>query len=314
MKRYLKLARFDHYVKNLFIVPGFIFNFISSLSPENSFNKFSQIGELLDRIAVVNFFALALSLASICLVSSANYTLNEYLDRFDDANHPDKRSREAVKGGLNPFVVYFCYLLFALLGVLVSLLVNVIVFWLSLSLLIMGIIYNVKPFRAKDRAYIDVVIESINNPLRLAIGWYSYSTNNIVPSSLLLSFFFGGVFLMSLKRYVEFNVLGLKVAGKYRKSFKKWKSQQLLSFAFGSSITSAFFLGIFLIRVKPELIVSFPSLVFLFTRYFVISLNLNVVGYKPEKLFREQTLILLTASFFFSIILGLLITTSFFAV
>jgi 4-hydroxybenzoate polyprenyltransferase len=284
-------------------------------SPENSLNKFSPIGGgLLDRIAVVNFFALAFSFASICLVSSANYTLNEYLDRFDDANHPDKRSREAAKGGLSPFVVYFFYLLFALLGVLVSLLVNVIVFWLSLLLLIMGIIYNVKPFRAKDHAYIDVVVESINNPLRLAIGWYSYSTNNIVPSSLLLAFFFGGVFLMSLKRYVEFNVLGLEIAGRYRKSFKKWKSQQLLAFAFGSSIASAFFLGIFLIRVKPELIVSFPSLVFLFTRYFVISLNLNVVGYKPEKLFREKTLILLTGSFFFSVILGLFITTSFFAV
>ena len=67
----------------------------------------------------------------------------------------------------------------------------------------------------------------------------------------------------------------------------------------------------FMIRVKPELIVSFPFLVLLFTRYFVISFNLNDVGYKPEKLFRERTLVLVTGSFFLSLSLGLLITTSF---
>ena len=115
---------------------------------------------------------------------------------------------------------------------------------------------------------------------------------------------------MSLKRYVEFNVLGLEVAGKYRKSFKRWKALQLMSFAFGSAVSSALFLGIFLIRVKPELIISFPFLVLLFTRYFAISFSLNDVGYKPEKLFRERSLVLITANFFLSISLGLLITTN----
>jgi hypothetical protein len=34
-----------------------------------------------------------------------------------------------------------------------------------------GIFYNVRPMRTKDRAYLDVISESINNPLRLMIGW-----------------------------------------------------------------------------------------------------------------------------------------------
>ena len=34
-------------------------------------------------------------------------------------------------------------------------------------LLLMGIAYNVPPLRTKDRPYLDVLSESVNNPLRL---------------------------------------------------------------------------------------------------------------------------------------------------
>jgi len=39
-----------------------------------------------------------------------------------------------------------------------------------------GIIYNVPPIRAKDKAYLDAVSESVNNPLRLMIGWTDSTT------------------------------------------------------------------------------------------------------------------------------------------
>ena len=31
--------------------------------------------------------------------------------------------------------------------------------------------YNVKPFRFKDIVYLDVIIESLNNPIRF-LGWF----------------------------------------------------------------------------------------------------------------------------------------------
>ena len=99
MKRYLRLARFDHYVKNLFIVPGFVFNSISSQVPGNSFLESPQISWGVNRVVNLDFYWLLFSFVAVCLVSSANYTLNEYLDRSDDAHHPDKKSREAAKGG-----------------------------------------------------------------------------------------------------------------------------------------------------------------------------------------------------------------------
>ncbi len=42
----------------------------------------------------------------------------------------------------------------------------------ALGLWLMGCIYNIPPVRSKDLPYIDVLSESVNNPLRFLLGWY----------------------------------------------------------------------------------------------------------------------------------------------
>jgi len=39
---------------------------------------------------------------------------------------------------------------------------------------VMGLAYNVPPVRLKGWPYLDVLSESINNPIRLALGWLAY--------------------------------------------------------------------------------------------------------------------------------------------
>lgn len=48
----------------------------------------------------------------------------------------------------------------------------------------MGCAYNIKPLRTKDVPYLDVLTESVNNPLRL-LGWYRV-TSFLVPTLSLL--------------------------------------------------------------------------------------------------------------------------------
>ena len=48
---------------------------------------------------------------------------------------------------------------------------------------IMGCLYNIPPFRTKDRPWLDVLSEAVNNPLRLLIGWYMVPTGLIAPLS-----------------------------------------------------------------------------------------------------------------------------------
>ena len=54
--------------------------------------------------------------------------------------------------------------------VFVSLAVSKLFFLTSCLFLASGWIYNVSPVRTKDRAYLDVTSEALNNPIRLTLG------------------------------------------------------------------------------------------------------------------------------------------------
>jgi hypothetical protein len=165
-------------------------------------------------------------------------------------------------------------------------------------LLIMGILYNVEPIRLKDRYYLDVISESINNPIRLALGWYAVSPNVPVPASAYLSFWGMGIFLMSLKRYAEMVIISdPAVLNQYRKSFSKWAPEKLLTFAFLGGLTSCSFLGIMLIRYRIEYVIVLPVLIWIFVEYLKISLALDPASYAPEKLMKKTRLQILSIFF-----------------
>jgi 4-hydroxybenzoate polyprenyltransferase len=75
---YIKIARFDHWIKQLFVLPGAVFAYFLIDPPA---------GEL---PAIV--FRAALGFASTCLIASANYVINEWLDAGYDAFHPEKKN------------------------------------------------------------------------------------------------------------------------------------------------------------------------------------------------------------------------------
>ena len=53
--------------------------------------------------------------------------------------------------------------------------------------------------------FVDVLVESINNPIRLLAGWYiADRTRTLLPLSLILSYWMIGCYFMALKRYSEY--------------------------------------------------------------------------------------------------------------
>jgi hypothetical protein len=158
----------------------------------------------------------------------------------------------------------------------------------TLWLLLMGIAYNVAPFRTKDRAYLDVLSESINNPIRFLLGWFVVTAAMVPPASALLAYWMGGAFLMAVKRYSEFRRIGDPArAALYRRSFGRYSEASLLLSAFFFAICSAFFIGIFLIKYRIGLILTFPLFAALFTWYLAIGLRQDSAAQQPEKLYRE---------------------------
>lgn len=166
-------------------------------------------------------------------------------------------------------------------------------------LFIMGILYNVRPFRTKDIPYLDVLSESVNNAIRLLIGWFAVTTIYYPPVSIVLGYWMGGAFLMAIKRYAEYRMINDKrTAALYRKSFQYYTEQNLLCSAFFYALLSVFFCGTFMVKYRVELLLDIPFLCGLFCLYLKISYKEDSSVQKPEKLFREKKLMLYLLVFF----------------
>lgn len=286
-KEYVAIARPDNWVKNVFMVPGMLFA-LSIFHTEFTVDLLTKI---------------ILGVVSICLVASANYVINEYLDKGFDKYHPLKNKRSSVVTVINPVILYTEYALLGIIGLALAYTVSIKFLSMAAFLLVMGVIYNVKPFRSKDRVFLDVLSESINNPIRFAAGWFIFTPslgvpdskwdlnwiNTFPPVSIIIAYWMGGAFLMATKRFAEFRLIGdAGIAGLYRRSFKYYTENSLLVSMFFYAITSAFFLGIFLIKDRIELLISFPFFALLFSWYLRIGLLKDSPVQGSEKLYTRK--------------------------
>lgn len=294
-KEYVTIARLDHWFKNVFMIPGMVFAYLIYHTTLDL--------TLLSKVIAGVF--------STCLIASANYVINEFLDAEFDRFHPVKKERTAVKTVLNPIYVYMEWILLTVVGLSIAWFINIHFFYMEAFLLFMGIMYNVKPFRTKDRVYLDVLSESINNPIRLSLGWFIFVPATVLanpnqetlwliipPASIILAYWMGGAFLMATKRFAEYRFINNpSQAGLYRRSFKYYTEQNLLLSMFFYALTSAFFLGIFLIKHRIELLISFPFFALLFVWYLKIGLRKDSVVQGPEKLHHEKKFMFFVALF-----------------
>src|SRR5207248_996117 len=90
LRAHLRIARADHWIKNVLVLPGIVVAINIDLSVLNA---------ALPRRIV-------LGLLAVCLVTSSNYVLNEILDAPFDRAHPIKRLRPVPSGHVNIPLAY----------------------------------------------------------------------------------------------------------------------------------------------------------------------------------------------------------------
>lgn len=280
MKKYIKIARPDHWVKNAFILPGVV---LAILMTKPAFSA-----EYIWKF-ILGFF-------STCFIASANYVINEWLDAEFDKFHPTKKNRPVVSENMKFSLVMLEYVICIIVGIALAYPINRPFLLVEIWLLIMGVIYNVKPVRSKDIPYLDVLSESINNMIRLLIGWFIIDSQYQPPSSILIGYWFAGAFLMATKRFAEYRMIGdPERAGLYRKSFKHYTEHSLLVSTFFYAMTATFFIGIFMVKYRIEYLLAMPLVFGLFCFYLWISFKPDSAVQKPEKLYREKKLLIYIA-------------------
>ena len=270
---YIRIARVDHWFKNSFMLLGVVLAF------------FYQ-PELLGWHSAV---PLTMALVATCFVASSNYVLNELLDGPQDRLHPVKRHRPVPSGQVKPALAYAEWIGLAIVGLGLAWSLNRAFFWSALWLWVMGILYNVPPIRTKEWPYVDVLSESINNPIRLFLGWFALISDRVPPLSLALSYWMIGAFFMAMKRYAEYRHIGdSAVAAAYRHSFKYYNEERLLVSILFYATTCALFAGIFVVRYHLELLLFVPQAAGLFAYYLHLGMKPDSPTQNPEKLYRER--------------------------
>ena len=272
-RAYVQIARVDHWFKNVFMILGVIL----AMFYEPQVASWSSVMPLF--VAVL----------ATCLVASSNYVLNELLDGPNDLLHPEKRFRPVPAGRVKPALAYAEWLLLAAAGFGLALWLNWYFFASAAWLWLMGIAYNVPPLRTKEWPYLDVLSESVNNPIRLLLGWFALVSSQFPPVSLAVSYWMVGAFFMAMKRYAEYRHIGdPKIAAAYRSSFGYYSEERLLISLFFYSTACALFAGIFIVRYHPELILFAPLAAGLFAYYMKLGLQPDSPVQNPEKLYRQR--------------------------
>lgn len=272
---HLRIARVDHWVKNVFVLPGALA--AAALSP----------GDMAANLA----WRLILGLLAVGLVASSNYTINEILDAPFDRNHPTKRRRPVPSGMVHVPLGYAQWIGLGIVGLALSWGIGKPFFLSMVALWIMGVVYNVRPMRSKDVPYVDVLSEAVNNPLRMLAGWFLISETRLPPATLLLSYWMVGCYFMAIKRYAEARQLTEHGAlAAYRRSLAWFTPERLLvAITFYGSAAMLFF-GAFIMRYRLEEILSFPLVALVMAQYLALAFRADGAAQNPEKLYREGPL------------------------
>lgn len=287
---HIKIARFDHWVKNVFVLPGIIAAL--SLTPS------------------VDYAVLAVStvigLLSVGMIASSNYVINELLDAPYDQAHPIKKHRPVPSGQVSTPLAYVQWIVMMLIGMGLAICVSRNFAIVMAILWLMGCVYNIPPVRTKERPYLDILSEAINNPLRLFAGWYIVGATAIPPASLLLSYWMVGCYFMAIKRFAELRDLpSREVAATYRASFAYYTTENLLISIMFYGSASMLFLGTFAIRYRVEWILAYPLIALVMATYLHIAFKPNSPAQAPERLYREPLLMIAVTSC--ALLLGVLL-------
>lgn len=273
---YIRLMRPDNWFKNIFMLPGILLAFY--FRP--------------DLLSWATVGYVVWGLAATCLIASSNYVFNEILDAESDRHHPIKHNRPLVAGTARTSMAWALWIVISLAGVMLGFALNFRFGVVSLLFWLAGILYNVPPIRLKDIPYCDVLSESLNNPLRLALGWYATGLGSAPPLSMFMAYWMFGAFLMATKRFAEFRMIGdVQQAAQYRKSFARYTEESLMESIFFYVTLFALMSGYFIARYRFELVLATPLVALAMAYYLHLAYKPSSTVQYPELLYREKKLI-----------------------
>ena len=262
-KQVIRLLRPAQWYKNLLIFLPIIFS-----------GNLLNLGMLLLTIA---------GFASLCAVSSANYIINDIIDRKKDKKHPEKKSRPLASGRIKIWQAVGILVLLLITSIGFALPLNINFFYTVAFLLGFTLLYSLL---LKREPFLDIIVIGINFVVRAIAGTFIICVE--VSPWLILGVFFLALFLAVSKRHADALFLG-KSAQKHRNSLKTYTPELTSALMIIATIllVMSYSLYSFLSDQTPYLIFTLPFALYLIFRYFFLVYAGSAVARHPERVFLD---------------------------
>ena len=226
-----------------------------------------------------------LAFASLCLLSSGNYAINDIVDAEADKAHDKKKKRPIPSGRLGKGVAFIWALLLYAFGFSISYFVGISFLAASASLVLLTQIYN---FLFKNIAFADISVLSTNFMIRAVAG--ALAINVTISPWLILGTYLLALFLSIGKRKTDLEVLGEK-AKSYKKVYEVYTAPVLDKFLLMSAtlLFMAYSLYSFLgSKANSHLLMAtIPVVFFLIFRYYHLTTMKHEIARSPERVFTD---------------------------
>jgi 4-hydroxybenzoate polyprenyltransferase len=280
-KTYIELFRVHQYLKNLFIFAPLFFG-----------------ARLADMDALGRTF---LAFVAFSLVASAVYIFNDYCDREEDQEHPEKRKRPIASGAVSLRGAVLSMAVSFSLGMAIAALVNTALVYIILAYAVLNTLYSIK---IKHVALLDISVIAVGFVMRLFAG--SAVTGIELSMWIVITTFLLALLLATAKRrddvliYINTGHVARKVIDGY--------SLEMLNVVM-AILSSVVIVAYLMYTVSPEVIQRVGSDKLYVTAAFVV---LGILRYLQVTLVMNKsgspTRVLLTDRFLQLMVVGWLIT------
>lgn len=215
---------------------------------------------------------------SFCLIASAIYILNDWLDIEEDRLHPKKKERPLVAEKISKKVAAVAMVIFLSSGLILSYLINIYMLYLVLLYVGLNIVYTIK---LKHIPIVDIFIIASGFVIRIFIGGV-VTHIKIYPWIVIMTFLLA--LLLSLAKRRDDVLILLETNDRTRKSIDGYN----LAFIdmFMMAMAAITIVAYIMYTMSPEIMLKFRTDKLYFTTFFVI---LGIMRYMQITLVEKKS-------------------------
>ncbi len=220
----------------------------------------------------------------LCLISGANYILNDIVDFEKDRKHPEKKNRPIASGRVGKGKAFAFAVILLIISLGISYYVHFGFFIFALGFFVLTQFYSLF---LKHIIFADVTAISINFVLRAVAG--AVLINVYVSPWLIVCTFFFALFLALCKRGGDITLL--KEEAKNTRKVLKYYSKELVYMSIATSAATlllSYSMYSFLAAEGYLMMLTIPVVTFLIFRYLYLSISFPKIVRHPEKIFRDK--------------------------